>query len=373
MVDTKIHGGFSVKIANLSRCYQLMKQARQATELNLTGLSILTEAASGFYILTPIIAALAGADCVYAITRDSRYGTAEAVQHETMSLAKLWDVEDRIRVITSREDSQIGQADIVTNLGFVRPLDSVFLSRLKETAVIPLMWETWEFRPADLDLAAARKIGIPVLGTNEQHTGLQIFGYIGMIALKLLFEAQIEIWRSTIVILGSGAFAETIRDTLQRSGAGVRYINVREQGSFRTDEIRSAVECADALVIAEHHDYRLLIGPDGQLSAELLFEINPALSIIHICGGVDRDSLEQVGLQCYPSRFAPAGYMSLSTDYVGPKSLIDLHTAGLKVGEVMARIRLNGAAALEAELMTLRQTPFAQGFSGYHDTQVKNL
>ena len=34
----------------------------------------------------------------------------------------------------------------------------------------------------------------------------------------------------------------------------------------------------------------------------------------------------------------------MTTDYVGPKPVIDLHCAGLKVGEATVRVRLNGGS-----------------------------
>lgn len=59
--------------------------------------------------------------------------------------------------------------------------------------------------------------------------------------------------------------------------------------------------------------------------------------------------------------------MSVGTDYLGPKPLIDLHTAGLKVGERLAYARARGLPAREGEFTVLRETPLAQGFSGYHN------
>jgi hypothetical protein len=59
--------------------------------------------------------------------------------------------------------------------------------------------------------------------------------------------------------------------------------------------------------------------------------------------------------------------MSVATDYIGPTPLIKLHTAGLKVGESLARARLKGLNGLEAELAVLRANSLAQGFPGYHD------
>ena len=49
----------------------------EALGLNLQGKTVLTEAASGAYVVTPLLAAIAGAK-VYAFTRTTKYGTTAA-------------------------------------------------------------------------------------------------------------------------------------------------------------------------------------------------------------------------------------------------------------------------------------------------------
>jgi hypothetical protein len=148
----------------------------------------------------------------------------------------------------------------------------------------------------------------------------------------------------------------------------VTLLDTATDGTLKSDAARNALEEADALVVVEHHSRRELIGAAGEITADELCALNPALVVAHICGGVDRMILEKVGLRCYPDRFAPAGYMSVATDYVGPRPLIDLHTAGLKIGERLAYARRTDLSALQAELLVLEETTLAQGFAGYHDT-----
>lgn len=61
------------------RVKRLICEANDSLRLNLEGLIVLTEAASRNYVVTPIIAAMAGAKTVYAITADSQYGKAKDV------------------------------------------------------------------------------------------------------------------------------------------------------------------------------------------------------------------------------------------------------------------------------------------------------
>lgn len=360
--------GISVTDVNELRCWRLIRNAITSFSLNLSDLVVLTEAATGYYILTPMIAALAGADRVFALTRDSRYGSATMVRERTMALADKWGVSDRIEVLLSREDDRIGLADIITNLGFVRPLDANFLSRLKRTAVVPLMFETWEYRSEDVDLRECRRLNVPVLGTNEHHPNLRIFEYIGLVALKLLFEVGIEVFQSSLVVIGSGHFATETLKTLRSAGAEVTLVSPQSQGGLNSVEARQALRQADSVIVVEHHYRGVLIGDHGEIDAKELYALNPGLTVVHICGGVDREALESVGFPCCPEKFAPPGYMSVATDYIGPRPMIELHTAGLKIGERLAHARAQGLPAPHAEYKVLKETSLAQGFTGFHDT-----
>ena len=53
--------------------------------------------------------------------------------------------------------------------------------------------------------------------------------------------------------------------------------------------------------------------------------------------------------------------MSVSLDYLGPKPVIDLQTAGLKVGELLVRARLGGLEVQDAEKEALKN-PICQSF-----------
>jgi hypothetical protein len=327
---------------NAGRVKRLIDSAIADFELDLTSMVVLTEGATGYYALTPVIAALAGADRVQTLSRDSRFGTAENAIREVAEIAREFGMADRIKAV-DRNDASIADADIVTNLGFVRPIDRPMLDRLKPTATISLMWETWEFRAQDLDLPRCRELGIPVLGTNEHHPRLRTFDYVGAIAVKLLLALEIEVVQSSVIVLGEGEFAEIVARMLKAMGASVRRVAAAE--------VIDAVRDADALVVVEHENRAMLV------DARAVADANPSLAVAHICGGIEPQPL--IGA---PDVFAAPGSMSVATDYVGPKPLIDLHTAGLHVGELLARARRDGLPAREAELSVLAKCAFAQDF-----------
>ena len=353
---------------NIKRIEKLIGNAINTYDLDLSGLTVFTEAASGNYVVTPLIAALAGSDRVFAVTRDSRYGKAANIRSFTLELAQKWGVADRIEVLFDKNPSMLSQADIVTNLGFVRPIDKSVIAHLKPTAVLPLMWEPWEFREADLDLSECRRAGIAVLGTNEREPRLDLFTYVGYLAVKLAFELEIEIYRSKVVVIGSGPFGESSVSAFDKLEADITCIDLSVSGSsLETKSAKSILRDADLVVLVEHHSPSCLIGSEGQITVGELLMLSPYVSIVHIAGNINREEIDNAALPCVPQKSAAPGYMSITTDYLGPKPVIALHTAGLKVGEAMARTRLAGLDPIDAEKKVLRDLPLAMGFGTSHE------
>lgn len=75
-----------------------MRRRIRALGLNLDGLTVVTEAATGAYACTAPLAAMAGAR-VYATARDTRsYGSFEDASSATLALAEAAGVADRISI-----------------------------------------------------------------------------------------------------------------------------------------------------------------------------------------------------------------------------------------------------------------------------------
>ena len=53
------------------------------------------------------------------------------------------------------------------------------------------MFEAWEFREADLDLAACRDRGIRVAAVNERHPDVGVFPFLGPLCVRLLADAGV--------------------------------------------------------------------------------------------------------------------------------------------------------------------------------------
>ena len=322
------------KLHDYKRASRLIREIIQVLDLDLSGISVLTETGSGAFVLTPIIAAMAGSECVVAVTRDSQYGPKEEVKSYIDSWSKATGTTDRIYVSFSSPMVHASKADLVTNLGFVRPINEKFITLLPQNAVIALMWEPWEYRSTDLDLIACQKNKIPVLGTNECDPRLQIFTYVGMMALKLLFEADIEIFRSKIVVIGSGHFGLEIDKAFKRNGSECLLLDPLRDYPVEQPETFDFLKSADAIVVAEHRYRKIVLGGNTGLPIKIM---SPDVKIIHICGNIPYQELRSRNIKKKPEHVVEPGYMTVTTDYLGPKPVIDLHAAGLKVGESLHR------------------------------------
>src|SRR5512133_1180596 len=81
---------------------RLTRRAIADQQLELSGLRVLTEAAVGYGRVTAVIAAMAGAEAVFAIGRDTPQASRKAAEEQTLWLARLAGVHERIRFFSTR-------------------------------------------------------------------------------------------------------------------------------------------------------------------------------------------------------------------------------------------------------------------------------
>lgn len=364
-----------IGIESPARSKNLVEEYVEQLKLDLSGLVVLTEAASGNYIYTPLIAAVANARKVIALSRDSRYGKARNVTENTHLLARYFGVERKtIQVVESLSSQIIGKADVLTNLGSLRPINKEFISCLKPTAVISLMYETWEFREEDLDLSECWKDGIPVLGTNEHHEALRIFDYIGHLCLKILLEAEIEVFRSKIILVGDNDFGRNIVETLSAAGTKVLWVTnnpsdeVKKLGgtkigrSLKEPSVQDSIRGCDAIIVNTYPYHNVVIGKHGDISSKRLKELTAGTAVIQLNGLIERESLNKLGIACLPTEEPRIGHMGWTLAYLGPKPVIALNSGGLKVGELLAKARLKGLSRVQTEQEAL-ENQICQDFS----------
>ena len=310
-----------------SRLMRLMRQAVAETRLDLSGRHVVTEAATGAYAVTPVLAALAGAT-VTAVTRTTRYGTGAEVRAATLDLARRGGVAGGITVVEDLTAEALAKADVVTNCGHVRPLDGAMAARMKPSAVVPLMYEAWELaaRASDVDVAAMSARGIQVAGTNERHPHVDVFSYLGMMAVWEMVSAGVAVYRSRVAVLCDNDFAGYLVRGLEAAGAEVTLA-----GSLADlDQAREL----DAVIVS--------LTPRGRDvfdrgDARHLAAISPGCLLVQYWGDVDRSGIREAGLEVWPPHAPGRGHMAVLPSDIGPDAIVRLQCGGLKVAEVLLR------------------------------------
>lgn len=321
------------------RLERLVREAVARTALDLSGLRVVTEAATGAYAVTPVLAALAGAADVLAITRASRYGSVEDVRSQTFELAESLGVADRITITEDRDLNVFRSADIVTNSGFVRPIDRAVATVMRPGAAVPLMYEAWEHRDSDVDLAACRDAGVVVGATNEQHPIVGVFGFLGAMAARQLTDAAISPPGARVLLLCSNPFMPYLRDGLTAAGAHVDVIRTLDE---------EIPESTDVVLVAEMPGCEPTVGPR---EASVISRRIPNAIIVQFFGDIDRAALDSFGLSYWPYGEPPSGHMGILPSAIGPESIVRLQAGGLKVGELLVR-----GPSLDASLNDIMQS-----------------
>lgn len=314
--------------ADLVRIRTIIQQSIDLLQLDLGGDTVLTELGSGNFLFTPMIASMAGAEKVYAWTKDSAYGNGKDLVNNAIKIQQEWGLKDNISfAVNERPVSHVEDADIITNLGFIRPIDAQLIDRMKPSAVIPYMCEAWELRAGDVDIAKCKEKGIVVAGTWENHPSVGVFDYCGTLAVKLIMEAGYEIRNNGVLIISPDHFGEVARRDLQAMKARVML-----KKSWQ-DVAQKDLEGTDLVYFADYSAREeALLSDDitGLLQSK-------GIGIVHLCGGLDTEKLMKKGVKIYPAKRGYSKRMTETLAYLGPTPIIRLHAAGLKVAELLRK------------------------------------
>jgi hypothetical protein len=327
-------------------------------ELDLHDMTVLTEAATGYYRATATVAALAGA-AVVAVARDSGSGTRQEAHEQTLYLARLAGVQDRVSFVGSRLQAPLDAIDIVTDVVGVRPIDDSVIRSLRETAVVALMSTVTDWHPSDVDAVGCRRAGIAVAGVDED--GIDLHRYAVLRIAWFLLELGVEIVGSTILLAADGIVYPKVARALAQMGARVLVAGpdgpgrVSLYGAEKVGDdlgdtgVRRLLRDIDALLTFTEEPDKDIVGASAAISASELAALAPHVAVAVHSGGVDRRGLAEAGLRVFPESDPENGHSTHAVGELVPAPNIELHTAGLRVGEVMARARRRGSSPLAAE------------------------
>ncbi|MBK9633927.1 MAG: hypothetical protein IPO64_05220 [Bacteroidetes bacterium] len=327
-------------------------------KLDLKGKVVLTEAATGAYVVTPIIAAVAGAK-VFAYTQNTRYGTIEDVKKQTIDLTSSFNNLD-IKIIDELTPEILNSADIITNSGHLRPINIEKLKHLKKNVVIPYMFEAWEFRDEDLDLKYCKENNIKVAATNERHPDIDVFNYLGELTVKLIHEAGKCLYKNDFIIISNNDFGYHIAKTLVKLCNKVSVIDLKKNRNKYPEEINWISNFPDITLDKNHQNTEAIIftaypfddtwiKENGIISEDKFNAIYNPL-ILRFAGHIDTDYLDTHKIAYYPKN-VKSGHMGILLSDIGNDSVIRLQAGGLKVGQLLLENNLIYKNIAIAELL----------------------
>jgi hypothetical protein len=318
--------------------------------IQLEGDCVLTEAASGAYACTPVLAALAGAE-VHAFARHSHYGTANECIEQVKALAEKCGVSNRIHFHIEKNEMPWEKATVITNSGALRPLDSAILERVSSSCRIPLMFEAWEFRSQDLDLDFCKSKGIAVAGTNERHAQVDVFGYLGDMVVRQIQDAKQTPYRNKFIVVSNNDFTPFLFTSLVKMSEGVgvycpleykseiENLGATYLGDWNETEIPVEWKSAAAVIYTGSPFSENLWGKFPLLNLEVWKNLNSPL-FLRFAGDLNEGDFLQHEIEFYPSN-VPAGHMGILPSAIGWDPIVRLQAGSLKVTELMKTNEVN--------------------------------
>jgi hypothetical protein len=326
-------------------------------ELDLSDMTVLTATATGYLRATATIAALAGAEQVYAVARESDRGERRQSQEQALYLARLAGVEDRVTFVPSRLQAPLERVDVVTDLPAVRPIDESVIHNLPETAVVTLMDGAAQWSSRKTDAVACRRAGVAVAGVDLD--AIDFYRFAPLLLAWLFTELGVAVAGSTLLLAAEGIVYPKAVRLLAQMGARVLVVGPDNAGrvSLAGGE-KVAAELADPAARRMLPECDALITFAGQGTEVVGAGAGPRargggappphLPVIVYGGGVDRRGLEDAGLRTVSAGGAGVGSLALAGNLL-PEPVVEFHVAGLRVAEVMARARRRGSSPLAAE------------------------
>jgi hypothetical protein len=139
-------------------------------------------------------------------------------------------------------------------------------------------------------------------------------------------------------------------EVLGAAGAEAQLLDVTSGCDLRGPSVLDGCRRLDAVVLAEHRDRRTLIGGETGVPIDVLEQSGAVLA--HIAGAIEDPHSR---LHKYPPGDALRGRMTVTTDVVGPRPVVDLHTAGLSVGQMLVEKMRQFGHAAAAETSALEE------------------
>lgn len=301
----------------------LIRAELDALSNDLSGLTVVTGAGSGFEGTAATMAAMAGARRVFALTRQSGlYPSAAEAARATLEPARRAGVAGRIEVCGSIAGRDWGEVDILLNCRAIRPISRATIGLLPRRAVIGLMAASWELRPDVVDLQGSAAAGIKVVELDLDHPRIRLLAEFGRLCALLASETGLDLRGAPTALICDTPCRAFIERELAMRGAVV--------SSF----------AHPGLVTGE--DWRLLVLAMRPSSATTMDVANlgrigksaPGAHIVQFSGTLDRSAAKYFGLTVWPARNPGRDQPGLPLEALGVELVLRKLAGGLKAAEL---------------------------------------
>lgn len=305
------------------------------TGLDLRGRVVITECANDAYAVTAAAALAAGAE-VHAFGRSSRYATFAQASDDVRALATALGADlSGLHLTDDASTIPWSRVDLVTNSGHLRPLSADRLELLPDHAVIALMFEAWELRDGDIDVATAHRRGLTIVGVDEHHPACASFELVGSLAVSESMRQRWSLDGARVLVVSDNAFQAPVLRALRRAGADA--VSCDPRGCVTTaghvavgaDAVDHAFDLA---VVATTPGKVAADGARGPTSpqrlAALLVQAG-VYGVVQLWGDIDRELAEAEGVHFGPAAAPAPGHQAVPMNGAGFEATVRLQVGGL--------------------------------------------
>ena len=310
----------------------LLSLSCTALDLDLSGLVVLTGASDFHEELVASAAAFAGAR-VIAVSRESKRHTRrpDGRQVSMVKLAEYPDLANRIQ-IASRVDRRCWEdVDILVNSPLIEQMLGSIVELVPQTAVVALMAEPWELRPARVHVEECRRMGVKIAAPNLDHPQIDLLPQLAQLCCKSISEAGVTPRGARIALLCDTPFGPLVERGLVERGAKVRV--------FPHPMLLNR-ESWDAVVVALRPSDRPSLDLKGVATVA---ENARGAKLVQFSGEVDRVAARYFGLHMWPPRKRPMSQFGIGADALAPAAMIRKIVGALKAAETVRRGSTLGA------------------------------
>ncbi|MDD3149608.1 MAG: hypothetical protein PHV68_02145 [Candidatus Gastranaerophilales bacterium] len=303
-----------------------LKQIQQSIryfKLDLSGYNILLPNSLKKPSLLPLMANMAGAREIYV------YSHSDLEKENTYLALKELNLKNNFYFIDKLTPHVLKSVDIVIK-GDEININEDLVSSLKRNSVISLYPGNLDFiNTSNIDKTLCSEKQISVVAINPADYCLMLYRYFAHIIIKRCYAANLDVFRSRLLLIGNGELMENSLSLLKMTGAQVYAIYTDKQ--IDKDYIIKHLPEMDGIVLLDYPQKSdLIIGKNGIIEPDEIYKINPEVKIIHLCGNIEQN----LKISCVPQNVTQNS-PNININEMGLRSIIETSAAVLKAAETL--------------------------------------